>query len=156
MRSIVKNIALPSVGPALVLCGLAVLVAVATLVPAPRLYIRSLLNPDFRKILSSVQGDVFGSGVEAKVLKVETSQGLFLEIYDIGNELEPSLFQRIQLQDKADAHFLFKGESSNLILDDVNHDGRIDILAPSFDKNFSAHLNVFTFNQDRGLFEILN
>ena len=144
------------VHPATVVSCLAVIAALVVLMPSTRIYLRHLLFTDTRQILSTVSGDVFGDGSAAKILKVETSEGIFLEIYQMASEFEPTLYQRIKLQDKSDGHFVLNGESSNLILNDVDKDSRIDILAPSFDRNLKAHLNVFTFNADQSRFVELN
>ena len=142
--------------PATVLSVLAVVLAVVVLLPSTRTYLRRLISTDTRSILSTVSGDVFGDGSAAKVLKVETGEGIYLEIYQMASELEPTLYQRIKLQDRSDGHFVINGESSNLILNDVDKDSKVEILAPSFDRNLKAHLNVFTFSSEQNRFVELN
>ena len=143
-----------------VLRTLLYLAAIATLViavtPKWRNPMRLALQPDSRTILSSVSGDVFGDGVIAKILKVKTAEGLFLEIYEMNESQSPRLLQTIQLADRKDGYFMYNGEAANLILDDVDGDQVADIVAPSFDHNLIARLNVFSFSKTRRSFIRMN
>ena len=127
-----------------------------TLIPKSRLWLRQQSSKNFREILSSVSGDVFGNGRNAKIIKVKTHNGLFIEIYELKDTNPPRLHQQIKLRDRRDGHFLFNGESSNLVLDDINGDQVMEILAPSFDNNFTAHLNVFTYSPEQQRFIEMN
>ncbi len=118
---------------------------------------RGLLPPVERQILSSVTGDILRDGQLFEVLKVRSSQGLFLEIYrrHIEDGGRSPLVDRIRLPDLRDGHFNFRGQSVNLALEDVNGDGQMEIIAPTFDERLTAHLNVYRFNPDLEVFEPL-
>ncbi|MEZ4870891.1 MAG: hypothetical protein R2827_01335 [Bdellovibrionales bacterium] len=48
---------------------------------------------------------------------------------------------------------MFRGQSTNLAVDDVNGDNIPEIIAPSFDKHLVAHMNVFSYNPVTKKFE---
>jgi hypothetical protein len=58
------------------------------------------------------------------------------------------LVERIEITDARDAFFSFNGQATNLAIDDVNGDGRPEILVPTFDRNLVGRLNVFEYNND--------
>ena len=53
----------------------------------------------------------------------------------------------IPLPDHKDGFFLYQGEATNLALEDVDGDQQLDIIAPSYDNNLVARLNVYSYDQ---------
>lgn len=136
---------------------IAIVVALLVLIPTTREQVRAFFLNDKRVILSSVQGDLFNNGSVTKVLKVRRNSQLFLEIYQSElNQNTAKLFQRILLGRFHDGHLVLKGKTANLVLDDVNHDGQLDIVAPTFEKLMVATLNVFTYSSTKQQFIELN
>ena len=99
-------------------------------------------------------GDLLNNGKLLKVLKVRSAEGLAIEIYSTEKTTGAPLLARVFLPDKSDGYFHFHGEATNLALEDLNGDRRLEILAPSFDTNMTAHLNVYTYNPITKSFEM--
>ena len=114
--------------------------------PDIRQYFRSLLNKPFRQVLSTVSGPLLINSGSAKVIKIKTQEGLFLEIYGLGAEGGRPLLDRIQLPDRRDGYLNFGTNTANLFLQDMDGDDVPEIIAPSFDENLVAHLNIYRFN----------
>ena len=111
-----------------------------------RMPFRSLFSLPARKILSVAVGPVI-PGMKAKVLKVQTPDGLFLEIYaPAQNGLAP-LIQKIRLPDKQDALFQFQGRATDLALEDLHNDGIFEIIAPTYDASLVPHLNIYQYDK---------
>jgi hypothetical protein len=125
---------------------------VAVLNDGARLVIRESLQPEYRKLLSTAFGNVLGNGTPIRVMKVKTREGLFVEIYRANNY---ELVQRISLEQKQDGFFTYQGYTTNLVLADVDGDDTPEILAPGYDQNLTAHLNVYRFDRDTQLFHRL-
>jgi hypothetical protein len=91
--------------------------------------------------------DLEGNGIKDQVVKVKTSEGLFIEVYaprDHGQfGLQQELIASAQLPDKKDGYFTFNGEVTNLAVDRVDRDNKPKILASSFDGDLVGHLNVY-------------
>ena len=132
--------------------------------PDVRTRARALLLKDFRTIVSTANADLIGDGSRFTVVKVKSRDSLSLEIYsstitDIDMDKEGQgeganrLIGRIEMPDKRDGYFNFNGQATNLAIDDINGDGRPEIIAPSFDQNLVGHLNVFQYNPDAKSFE---
>lgn len=109
--------------------------------------IYSLVTPPFRKVTSVLVSKI-NKNQPIKIVKIQTHEGLFLEVYSAKKTSIQSLLSKVRLQDPHDGYFQFATESSNLALSDINRDGRLDIVAVSFDKNQKGHLNIYNFNYD--------
>ncbi len=118
-------------------------------------YVQQLLNPAPRKVLSTAEGRLF-DGRPIKVIKVVSSSGLFIEIYDFSKKTIHPLIDRIRLPDKNDGFINFNGAAVNLVLFDVDGDQQSEIIAPSFGSNLVAHMNVYTYNVETKTFELKN
>lgn len=117
-----------------------------------REYLRDLIQPDYRKLVSTVIGDVLGDGTPIQVTKVKTRDALFLEIYKPSKSGARELIQRIKLDEQKDAYFTLKGKVINLAIDDVYGDHTLEIIAPAFDQNLTAHLNIYKYDKNSKLF----
>lgn len=122
------------------------LIFVAVLHPDVRSQVRGLVHHDSRQILSTASADFAGDGSQFKIVKVRTDQSLYLEFYKVAQDGTSKLFQKINMQDKKDGYFNYNGRATNLVVDQMGNDKSLKILAPSFDKDLVAHLNVFAFD----------
>jgi hypothetical protein len=126
---------------------------VAALHPDIRTQIRALLLKDYRVVVSSTAADFASSGSSMEVVKVKTRNALFLEIYKSGADGSQKLVDRLELKDQNDGYFSFNGQATNLAIDDIDGDGRPEILAPSFDRDMVGHLNIYRYVPGRNHFE---
>jgi hypothetical protein len=110
---------------------------------------RSVFYPEYRMVLSRVDGDLFGTGEKIKVLKIKSTDGLSIEIYRANEaNTEDTLIQSIALGTNSDAYFAFNGESTNLALDDINRDSKPEILVPSVDKQLVAKMLILELDSN--------
>lgn len=166
IQALIKQVATPQtlirISQSL-LALLAVVAFVAVVHPDVRTSVRSSLRSDFRTVVSTAKGDLSGTGVMFTVAKIKTRDNIYLEIFEtvIEQTLEGEsentsasessatrLVERIEISDARDAFFSFNGQATNLAIDDVNGDGRPEILVPTFDRNLVGRLNVFEYNND--------
>ncbi len=120
-----------------------------------RLGLRSLMVSEVPKVLSRIEKDFFEDGRIIVFAKIKSHKGLFIDIYEKVYEGFPKTISRIRLPDDYDGFFHYRGQATNLALEDIDGDGRPEILAPSFDANHVAHLNVYTYNPATEQFEPL-
>jgi hypothetical protein len=138
------------------LIGLFIASLVSALHPGLRSAVRGTFAKDYRSVLSSVHGDLLGNGTDYTIVKVKTRDNLFLEIYDSVKNGSSHLVSRIDIADKKDGFFSFNGQATNLALDDIDGDGKLEIIVPSFDQNLVGHLNLYRYNQDvKGLQRVI-
>ncbi|MCB0364305.1 MAG: hypothetical protein H6624_14395 [Bdellovibrionaceae bacterium] len=114
--------------------------------PDIRSYLRGIFHKQYREVLSSATGPYLDVFPASRVIKVRTNDGLFVEVYGRNQNGARPLIDRIQLPDRRDGYFSFAGRTSNLFIHDVDGDDVPEILAPSFDDNLMAHLNVYRLN----------
>jgi hypothetical protein len=130
------------------LIGLFALAILAALHPDVRSEARGLFIRDYRTIVSTAKSDLFGAQSSVTIVKVKTREALALEIYEAAEDGTSRLIQKITLPDAKDGYFNFNGQATNLAVDDIDGDGRPEILAPSFDQNLVGRLNVYQFNPE--------
>lgn len=139
-------------GLVLLFMGALFLVSIAAVFhPDLKSKIQRSFHPDSRYVLSTVTGDALGNGANVSVVKVKTPNGIAVEVYKGEDSLD--LIQRIPLNTSRDAYFNLNGEAVNLALDDVDGDGHLEILVPTFDDDLIAHLSVYKFDRDSGKFK---
>jgi hypothetical protein len=136
----------------IILVGVFALMLVAALHPDVRSAVRGSVMKDYRMVVSTAHGDLLGNGVDLTVAKVRTRDALLIEIYEPKTNGGVKLIGRIELPDKKDGFFNFNGNATNLAIDDIQGDGRLEILAPSFDQNMVGHLNIYHYDQGIGTF----
>jgi hypothetical protein len=135
---------------------LALLVTAVAITPSWRQGVRDLFLPEQRTILAKVSGDLTGQGLHVMVLKIQMRDTLVLEIYNVEKPEENTLMARIVLPEKRDAYFQLKGNATNLGLADVDNDGTLEIIAPAFDDQMIARLNIYKYNSATHSFDRLN
>jgi hypothetical protein len=138
------------------LLALALLVTAIAVTPSWRQTFRDFFNPEQRNILAKISGDLNGQGLHVTILKIQTRDNLVLEIYNAENPEAISLMTKIVLPEKRDAYFQLKGNATNLGLVDVDNDGVLEILAPTFDDQMIARLNIYKFNPATRGFDRMN
>lgn len=134
----------------------ALLVTVVAVTPSLRHGVRDFFNPEQRTILAKISGDLTGQGLHVTILKIQTRENIILEVYNIQNPEDSSLMAKIVLPEKRDGYFQLKGNATNLGLADVDHDGTLEIVAPTFDEQMVARLNIYKFNSDTRSFDRMN
>jgi len=134
----------------------ALVVTAIAITPNWRQAARDLVSPEQRVILAKVTGDLTGQGPHVIVLKIKLRDSLVLEIYDAEKSDENALMARIVLPEKRDGYFQLKGNATNLGLADVDNDGTMEIVAPAFDDQMIARLNIYKFNPATRSFDRMN
>lgn len=129
------------------------LLLAAVLTPSLRSNIQSYFSRSGREVLATAEGDLLGGGSVAKVIKYRSEEGLFVEVMRLEASGSMTLVDRIQLPDKHDGLFNYQGHVTRLAIADVDGDGTMELLAPSFDNQLVPHLNVFRYNPGNQKFE---
>lgn len=116
--------------------------------------IRNGLALNERVVLSTVTGNITQDGILSKVIKVRSENKIFIEVYQLGANGQ-ELISKLPIPHSHDGYFHLRGESSNLILNDVDGDSIPEIVAPSFDHNMVAHLNVYKYDRESNSFYLM-
>ena len=105
------------------LMALAVIGIVAALDSKSKSSIRNLFFKPYRKVLSTVSGDILGKGNYYKIVKIETNEGLYIEVYgQREGEQHRSLIDKFKLPDRRDGYFQLQNRATNLAIDDIDGD----------------------------------
>lgn len=139
------------------LCVFFVFSLVAALHPSIRKRIYVWHHQGEREVLAVARGPVIHTELKSKIIKLRTHEGIFIEVYGGPQLHHLSLIDRFLLPDKKDGYFhvqthlrfesrLHK-EASNLALKDLNGDHVLEIIAPTFDNQLNARLNIYSYNK---------
>lgn len=127
----------------------------ATLTPSFRAAIQNKFSQHEREVLATAEGDLLHTGKPVKVIKYRGLEGLYVDIVRPDESGPNALVERLSLPDKHDGLFNLHGHVSRLAIADIDQDGRMELLAPSFDNQLVPHLNVFRYNPAVQHFELV-
>ncbi|MFK8137478.1 MAG: hypothetical protein AB8E15_03870 [Bdellovibrionales bacterium] len=135
--------------------GVFTLSLMISLHPGMRYEIRTSLDLNKRVVLGTITANIIGEADSIqKIIKVRDGNGIYIEVYSMSDSEE--LLGKLAIPDAHDGYFNIQGESSNLMVNDIDGDSYPEIIAPSFDKNLVAHLNVFKFDRETNSFFLLS
>lgn len=135
----------------------ALILAIAVSFPQVREWAQLLRLENDRIVLAKVVGDLTGEGETVNVYKVKTPDSLAIEVYFV-NALDsaPTEIKRIVLEEKRDAFFSYRGRSVNLVLEDEDGDGVMEIIVPAYDNNLVPRVLVYKFSPESRTFSRFN
>jgi hypothetical protein len=128
-----------------ILALIAILAAVASAMPQLRFFFNSQ-NIQTRQILAKTFADF--ESKKFVVLKIKTESGIDIEIYEKDQDNNQRLKQKFSLIDDTEAFLMINNNSVNLGLNDVDHDGVLDIISPTVDRGGNSRLNIFKYNSE--------
>ena len=137
---------------ALQLAGMQILSLIILFSPA-REKIQNTLFPKQDKLLAVIYGDLTGTGAFVKVLKFKTKEGIRLEFLEQNRTGARRLISEKNIRHPYNGFFEYRGNSVQLAMGDVDGDGIMEVMAPSFDQNLIAHLNVFYYDENSDRFK---
>ncbi|MEN0058421.1 MAG: hypothetical protein AAGB31_06270 [Bdellovibrio sp.] len=127
------------------------LVTVAV-VPSLRGWVKDLVVNSERTILAKAHGAISPEGPLITVLKIKNKDALSLEVYSESPE-GLVLMAKLPLFETRDGYFLLQGNATNLAIADVDKDGSMEIVAPTYDEQMVPRLNVFRYNSQTHSFD---
>ena len=118
----------------------------AELTPSEREGVQAYLGGHQREILATAEGDLLGNHTPVKVFKFKQNDVISVEILRVDKFGVQSLVDRLVLPDHHDGLFNFQGRVTRLAIGDIDGDGQLELIAPTFDNQLVPHLNVFRYN----------
>ena len=122
-------------------------------VPALRTKVKDVFVTPDREVLAKVSGKISTEGPQVTVLKIKNQNALSVEVFAAEEGGALALIAKIPLFEVRDGHFLLKGNATNLALMDVDNDGHLEIVAPTYDDQLVPRLNVFRYNVNSKSFD---
>lgn len=93
---------------------------------------------------------------EFLIFKIQQNDQLFVEVYKKNSSQEEAIFlTKILLAEKKDAFVNFQGNATNLAVSDMDRDGILEIIIPSYDNEVTPRLNIYKYNESSGSFDRL-
>ena len=117
-----------------------------------RLWVRSQIETKNKEVLSIVYGDLMNNGSLIKIIKSKTANGISLDFYSETQNGSRYLISEVNIPNATDGFFDHRGQAVQLAIVDLNGDGKMELLAPTFDKNLIAYLNPYHFSKEENGF----
>lgn len=128
---------------------------VVVAIPDVRKKTMTFFESEKRVILAKASADFTGEGLRFTVMKIAYKNDILVEIFPYGDwQEEKTLLDRHQIANSKDAHFNFQGNSTNLVLTDIDNDAILEILVPTYDWQQNPRLNVFKLREDHNGFDL--
>lgn len=132
----------------------AIAAIIVAVIPSLRSTIRDRLVSDERLILAKVSGPLYSNGPIMTAIKIKKGNDLILEIYSHSTEDSSEIqIARFKLEDSRDGYVTSGQNSTNLAFIDVDKDSVFEVVAPTFDSNMVARLNVYKYNEESKSFD---
>ncbi|MDG0814811.1 hypothetical protein [Bdellovibrio svalbardensis] len=128
------------------LAVLAMALTTVAVIPSLRTKVKEAFSVEDREILAKVSGKIGAQGPRVTVLKIKGHNSLSLEVYDLDAQEGTALLAKIPLAESRDGYFSLQGNATNLALTDVDSDGQMEIVAPTYDDQMVPRLNIFKYN----------
>lgn len=128
------------------------LVTVAVIPPLRNRIKASFILSD-RDVIAKVSGSLSSKGPQITVLKIKNKNTINIEVFAVDEDEGLSLMTKLPLYETRDGHFLLQGNATNLALTDVDKDGVLEIVAPTYDEQMVPRLNIFKYNLDSNSFD---
>ena len=120
--------------------------------PPAKKWVQSHIFSSSQEILSIVQGDLLHNGSYIKVVKLKTLQGVVLEFYSEPINGSRYLISQVKIPNAKDGFFNHRGEAVQLAVVDLDGDGKMELLAPTFNDQMLARLNPYHYDSNQESF----
>lgn len=125
-------------------------------IPQLRNSVKEAFSSSHRQVLAKITGTLSADGPKLTILKIKSGDSINLEIFKHGEDdsLEP--FAKIPLFNAKDAYLEVQGNATNLSLTDIDKNGVMEIVAPTYDDQMVPRLNIFEYNPNSNSFDRMN
>ena len=120
--------------------------------PSARKWVKGQVRPKQQKMLSVVYGDLMHNGSAIKVVKLKAITGIVLEFYSSSENGIRHLVTRVEIPNARDGFFDHRGQAVQLAVVDLDGDGKMELLSPTFDETLLARLNPYHYSSELDAF----
>ena len=118
-------------------------------------WLSKIYKKPLQQTLQKVDGPLVGSDMDVRILKVKHEDKIYLEFLSKQPDDSYLKINSVELKGNRDGYFEeYGGKVASLFLLDHDGDGRLDVLAPTFDRFFFPRSNYAVYNEKTGEFEL--
>ena len=126
--------------------------SVIVLFSPARTWVQSRFIFSGQKVLSVAHGDLLNDGSSIKIVKSQTIEGIVLEFYSEVQNGSRYLITKALIPNAQDGFFDHRGQAVQLAIVDLDGDGKMELLSPTFDDKMLAHLNPYYYSHAQKAF----
>ena len=104
--------------------------------------------------LQRANAHLTASDMDIRVIKVKRKNNIYLEF--LSHEADGSYrpINKVKLKGRRNGYFQYSEETASLGIQDIDGDGYMDVIAPTFNRFFVPYLNIVFYNQKKRQFEL--
>ena len=123
---------------------LAVAITLMLVIPDWKEAVKNFFSSDRLVLLAELESDIRNDGTLIRVSKIEINRKLYLKFFEKAGDIWRPI-QTITLPDTYDGYASIAGDPKNLALVNLDDDGYLEVIAPTFDRDMIAYLNVYKY-----------
>ena len=100
------------------------------------------------KVLSIAYGDLLNNGTFTKVVKLQTPNSVVLEFYSEVQNGSRYMISRVEIPNAKNGFFDYHGQAVQLAVVDLDGDGKMELLSPTFNNLMIAKLNPYQYHPE--------
>lgn len=113
--------------------------------------VRDLILRDSYALLAEEEADIRNDGSIIRVSKLKINGKIYLRFFEMNGDVWKPI-QTILLPDSYDGYATIAGDPKNLAILNLDDDGLLEVIAPTFDKDMIAYLNIYKYSIDSKAF----
>jgi len=112
--------------------------------------LNNFFYPEERQVLASLKTDLNLEGSQYKVLKIKSGKKIWIEIYNLNTPEKHAIAFGVDA--KANGQMMVDKKASALFASDLDGDNIMEIVSPTFNKDFQPQINAYKLDTDSGDF----
>lgn len=130
---------------------LAISITLMLVIPDWKDSVKRVFSNDRIVLLAEIEADIRNDGSMIRVSKIEINKKLYLKFFEkTGDVWRP--IQSLVLPDTYDGYASISGDPKNLAVINLDDDSFLEVIAPTFDRDMIAYLNVYKYEPNSKTF----
>ena len=117
-------------------------------------WLYKIYRKPLKQTLQIANAPLIENSLDIRILKVRSKNKIYLEF--LSKQADDSYLEinSVELKGSREGYFEYWGEMTSLLILDDDGDGKLDVIAPTFDKYFRPQVNLVIYNKKTKQFEL--
>ena len=118
-------------------------------------WLHKIYKPPLKTTLQRLEWPFIENDITVRILKIKHKDKIYLEFLNKQSDDSYVVINSVELKGQHEGYFKYwEDEMVSLMVLDVDGDGNLDVIAPTFNEFFYPQINLVTYNQASHRFEL--